>query len=90
MFTVIEEIPWKHNSPPNCSTKTVGHMNANGPNSLNEGNVHLILKILNISLFVNNITDSSAVKLGHAQALLNAIARVCMKTFSLAGEMYLF
>ena len=55
---------------------------------MKEGARDYILKLLTASLFVKKVTVSPAVRLGHAQALLNATAkypieRVCMKTFSL-------
>ncbi|XP_072562255.1 uncharacterized protein F54H12.2 [Paramormyrops kingsleyae] len=48
------------------------------------------LKIVSASLFVKKVSVSTAVKLGHASALLTAnakypIERVCMKTFSVAA-----
>ena len=55
---------------------------------MKEGARDYILKLLTASLFVKKVTVSPAVRLGHAQVLLNATAkypieRVCMKIFSL-------
>lgn len=51
------------------------------------GDVAYRLKILSASLFVKKVSVAPAVKLGHAQALLNTnakypISRVCVKNFS--------